>query len=347
MSIRVLVADDSLTVRQRIVEALSGKPEFQVVGQAADGKQAIELCQDLKPDVMTLDMVMPVMSGLAATEYLMAICPTPILIVSASTNRGDLFKTYEALAAGAVDVLDKASDDMDEGWDERLAAALRMVAQVKVFSHLRRGEPQAPMENLPWMAPRGALRAVCIGASTGGPGAVLALLRGLPKDFPLPVLLVMHLPKGFDQALAAWLDGESPLRSAFAQDGQALPPVGQGCVLMASPDRHLVLRQGCLWLDQGEERHFNRPSVDVLFESVAAELGSAAVACLLTGRGHDGAAGLLALRRAGALCLVQDQSSSVDFGMAGEAVRLNAVDQILPLEKMAPFLTALALGDRA
>ncbi|HXB98469.1 MAG TPA: chemotaxis-specific protein-glutamate methyltransferase CheB [bacterium] len=340
--LRVLVAEDSLTVRKRIVEALSASPDFEVVGEASDGKQAIEQCQSLRPDVMTLDMMMPVMSGLAATEYIMAYCPTPILIVSASTNRGELFKTYQALAAGAVDVLEKDLGEGGDGdWEARLAGALRVVARVKVITHLKGRQPQPPEAGpLAAVQPGLALRAVAIGASTGGPGAVLALLRGLPKGFPLPILLVVHLTPAFGAAFAEWLDGESPLPVAYAKDGEPLPPSGRGCVRMAPPDSHLSLREGRLRLGQGPERHSCRPSVDVLFESVAAELGSGAVGCLLTGMGRDGAAGLLAMRRSGALTLAQDEASCVVYGMPREAVQLGAASRVLPLDRMAPTLAA-------
>ena len=340
--LRVLVAEDSLTVRKRIVEALSAMPDFEVVGEAGDGKQAIEQCQALHPDVMTLDMMMPVMSGLAATEYIMAYCPTPILIVSASTNRGELFKTYQALAAGAVDVLEKDLGEGGDGaWESRLAGALRIVARVRVITHLK-GRQTAPPEPAAAAAVTGAteLRAVAIGASTGGPGAVLALLKGLPKGFPLPILLVVHLTPSFGGAFAEWLDGESPLPVAYARDGEPVPHPGKGCVRMAPPGSHLFVQDGRLRLGHGPERYSCRPSVDVLFESVAAELGASAVGCLLTGMGRDGAAGLLAMRRAGALTLAQDEASCVVYGMPREAVQLGAAVRVLPLDRMAPALAA-------
>ena len=336
------MAEDSLTVRKRIVEALSAMPDFEVVGEAADGRQAIELCQSLRPDVMTLDMMMPVMSGLAATEFVMAYCPTPILIVSASTNRGELFKTYQALAAGAVDVLEKDLGQGGDGaWESSLASALRIVARVRVITHLKgRQAPEPAPAGVAAVPASAALRAVAIGASTGGPGAVLALLKGLPKGFPLPILLVVHLTPAFGGAFAEWLDGESPLPVAYAKDGEPMPQPGKGCVRMAPPASHLSLRDGRLRLDQGPERHSCRPSVDVLFESVAAELGAAAVGCLLTGMGRDGAAGLLAMRRAGALTLAQDEASCVVYGMPREAVQLGAAARVLPLDRMAPALAA-------
>src|SRR5215207_5020637 len=148
---RILVVEDSPTVRRRLVEILEADPDVELVGEAGDGKRAIELCEQHRPDLITMDMMLPVMSGLAATEYIMAHCPTPILVVSASTNRGELFKTYDALAAGAVDVLEKPrGDDSDEGWDERFIAAVRMVARIKVITHPRArlgilGRVQAPV----------------------------------------------------------------------------------------------------------------------------------------------------------------------------------------------------------
>jgi len=153
--IRILVVEDSLTVRRRLVEVLNGDPELQVAGEAGDGKAAIELCQTLRPDVVTLDMILPVMSGLAATEYIMAYCPTPILIVSSSTNRGELFKTYDALAAGALEVLEKPKGDEEDGsWEQKLAATVKLVARVKVITHIRARLPQtsAPLA-YPALAP--------------------------------------------------------------------------------------------------------------------------------------------------------------------------------------------------
>jgi two-component system chemotaxis response regulator CheB len=346
--IRVLVVEDSITVRKRLIEVLGTDPQITVAGEAADGEQAVAQCLKLRPDVVTMDMMLPVMSGLAATEQIMAHVPTPILIVSSSTNRGELFRTYEALAAGAVDVLEKPlGDDSDGRWETKFLSTLKLVARIRVITHLRgrlagRADPAAPA---PAGQPLRAYSIVALGASTGGPGAIVDVLRALPPDFPLPILLVLHLGAPFGASFAEWLDGLVGLRVAFATEGQPLDGAA-GRVFMAPPDRHLAVRAGRLHLSAGPERHSCRPSVDALFESVAVEAGAAAVACLLTGMGRDGAAGLLAVRRAGGLTIAQDEASCVVYGMPREAVLLGAAERILPLAEIGPTLAGLAAAAR-
>jgi two-component system chemotaxis response regulator CheB len=346
---RVLVVEDSLTVRMRLLEVLRADPEVEVVGDAADGRTAVALCKRLRPDVITLDMVLPIMNGLEVTQQLMVQCPTPIVIVSSSANRGDGLNTFSALAAGAVEVLDKPkAGESDVDWDRRLLATVKMAARIAVVRHLRGRRPEGasePSGQQPSLA--SALPAlVAVGASTGGPVAVQKILQGLPPTFPLPVLLVIHIGEAFGRSLAEWLDGQSALRVALAVDGEPLPAPGKARVVMAPPDRHLVVRGGCLRLTTDPERHSCRPSVDVLFESVASEVGRRAVACLLTGMGKDGAAGLRAVRAAGGVTIAQDQATSVVFGMPGEAVALDAAGLVLPIGGVAPVLAALALQGR-
>jgi two-component system chemotaxis response regulator CheB len=188
----------------------------------------------------------------------------------------------------------------------------------------------------------GRLRVVAMGVSTGGPAALIEILQGLPAGFQPPILLVLHIGKLFTSAFAEWLDGQSSVRVDYAVDGEPLPPCGTGRVLMAPPDKHLVLRQGKLRLTQDPERYSCRPSIDVLFESIAQELGAESAGCLLTGMGKDGAAGLLAIRRAGGRTIAQDEATSVVFGMPREAILLGAAEQVLPLEQIAPRLGVLA-----
>jgi two-component system chemotaxis response regulator CheB len=353
--LRILVVEDSLTVRRRLCEILAADPELDVVGEAENGKRAIELCEALRPDVMTLDMVMPVMSGLAATEYIMAYMPTPILIVSASTNRGELFRTYDALAAGALDVLEKPTgDDTDAAWERRFVAAIKLLARIKVITH-----PRARLSGAAWPATtlqespetgRTSMRpdrpssrryeVVAIGASTGGPAAIVNVLRALPRGFPVPVFFVLHIDEPFGGAFAEWLGDQTPHRVAYARDGDPLDSL-RGQVIMAPPGRHLSVAGARLRLSNDPPRHSCRPSVDVLFESLAAALGAKVLACLLTGMGRDGAAGLLAIHRAGGLTIAQDEATSVVYGMPREAVLLGAAQRVLPLDQIAPQIVQL------
>jgi two-component system, chemotaxis family, protein-glutamate methylesterase/glutaminase len=344
---RVLVVEDSLTARKHLVEVLNADPECEVAGEAEDGKKAIELCRTLRPDVITLDMMLPVMSGVAVTEYVMAYCPTPILVVSSSLNRGELYKTYDALAAGAVDVFEKPSGKEPDGaWERGFLSSVKITSRIQVITHLRgRLAPGLASPGLPGNVSTsngsGHKSLVAIGASTGGPAAVVEILRGLPTNFPLPILLVIHIGDPFSAAFAGWLDGLSPVPVRYPSDGEPVPPFGKPGLIMAPAGFHLVVQQGRLRLTQGPERHSCRPSVDVLFESIASACGAQTAACLLTGMGRDGAAGLLLLRHAGALTIAQDEVSSVVFGMPREAIQLGAANRVLALSEIAPALVAI------
>jgi two-component system, chemotaxis family, protein-glutamate methylesterase/glutaminase len=350
--IRVLIAEDSLTIRRRFCEILNADPELEVVGEAENGKRAIELCEELRPDVMTLDMVMPVMSGLTATEYIMAYRPTPILIVSASTNRGELFKTYDALAAGALDVLEKVAD-VDGAWEMRFRATVKLIARIKVITHPRArlsGVVGAAAELsrtsvLPHVrrypdpsSPQ--YRLVALGASTGGPAAIVRVLRALPLALRVPVFFVLHIDEPFGAAFAEWLDSQTPHPVIYARGGELLDTL-RGQVIMAPSGRHLTVGGGRLRLSAEPPRHSCRPSIDVLFESLAFDCGAEVVACLMTGMGRDGAAGLLAIRRAGGFTIAQDESTSVIYGMPREAVSIGAAQSVLALDDIGPRIAKL------
>ncbi len=367
-TIRVVIADDSLTVRKRLARILESDPEFAVVGEAENGREAVELCRRLRPDVITIDMMMPLMNGVVATEYIMAYCPAPILVVSASINRGEVLKTFDAIAAGAVDVLEKPSGAEPQGeWERRFRSTLKIVSHVKPIMHPRgrlrvrdvgpaaapirsgssaRPEPKAVSQTrrLCAVAPQRA-EVLAIGASTGGPAAMADILSRIPEDFPLPILLVVHMVAGFADGFVEWLDGVSNLRVQYAVDGEPLPGKCAGKVVMAPPDRHLEVFGQRLHLTNNPERHSCRPSVDVLFESVAEEYGPRAIGCLLTGMGTDGAGGLLRIRSTGGFTIAQDQATSVVFGMPREAIRIGAAQLILPLSDICPALCALVRSD--
>jgi two-component system chemotaxis response regulator CheB len=343
--LRVLVVEDSVTVRKHLCEVLGSDEEIDIIGEAEDGKQAIHLCQELQPDVITMDMMLPVMSGLSATEYIMAHCPTPILVVSSSFNRGELFKTYEALAAGAVEALEKPRGDELEGvWEQRFISTLKLVARIRVITHVRgrllgsrTSSSKAPAETLRVTPALPRFQVIAMGASTGGPRALVEVLRALPRELCVPVLVVLHISEPFGASFAEWLDGQTERRASYARDGESIASAA-GRIVMAPPQRHLVVRAGRLHLTADPERHSCRPSVDVLFESLAREYGAATVACLLTGMGRDGAAGLLQIREAGGLTIAQDEASCVVYGMPREAVELGAATHVLPLGDIAPAL---------
>lgn len=362
--IRVLVVEDSPTIRKYLSGVLSSSPEFEVVGEAENGKQAIQLCESLRPDVVTMDIMLPVMTGVEATEYIMAWCPTPIAIVSASANRGEALKTYDALAAGAVDVVDKPSaTESREEWEISFLSRLRTVSRIKVITHPRgrlsgSGRLSAParaagstvsmsvavttqVQRPAFPASLASPRCIAIGASTGGPAAVSEILKALPPDFPIPILLVIHVSDLFAFALAEWLNNQSKLPVRFAEDGEPLPERGKPLILLAPAGTHMMVSRDKIRLVNRPERHSCRPSVDELFESVAAHLGPRAACVLLTGMGRDGAAGLLRAREAGCLTIAQDEETSVVFGMPGEAIRMGAAMSILPLQQIAPALTSL------
>ncbi|MBS1813262.1 MAG: chemotaxis-specific protein-glutamate methyltransferase CheB [Acidobacteria bacterium] len=353
--LRVLVVEDSATIRSYLTGVLRKDPSMEVIGEAVNGREAVEMCARLKPDVITMDMMLPEMNGVLATEQIMAYNPTPILIVSASVNRGEAFRTYDALAAGAVDVLEKPHVDEDgDGWEKRFLSTVRIVSRIKVITHPRgklraqnvtaSGSSSQPAASSFTPAGRasGKIDLIAIGASTGGPAALVSILAALSPKFPLPVLVVLHISDLFAFAFADWLGGQIALPVRMAKDGERLPQKGTPGVVLAPAGRHMIVDGGRIQLTTTEERNSCRPSIDELFDSVAREVGERAAMVLLTGMGKDGAQGLLSGRKAGAETIAQDEASSIVFGMPGEAVRLGAASHVLPLDGIAGYLKKLA-----
>jgi two-component system chemotaxis response regulator CheB len=347
--IRVLVVEDSPTVQRLLVAILESDPEIQVIGTAANGEEAVRRAITLKPDLITMDIKMPVMDGLEATRQIMATCPTPIVIVTGSSESSTLPITFNAMRAGALDVIQKPVGLRHENFKsihKRLVTAVKLLAGVKVFRR-----DATPPGNSPGSAggnfrvrsrassKQRGFTIVAIGASTGGPAALQSLLKALPSHFPLPVVVAQHMSPGFTKGLVRWLQMTSELRLKMAQDAERLLP---GTVYFAPDQHHLLLRDRLtLGLSQAAPVKHVRPSVNVLFESVARTHGATAVGVLLTGMGDDGAAGLKAIHDRGGLTLVQDEATSVVYGMPRAAVELGAADQILPLDEMAPALLRL------
>ncbi len=341
--IRVVVAEDSLTLRGLLVEILESDPEVRVVGQAKNGAEALELTARLKPDLVTMDVHMPVMDGFEATKEIMVRAPTPILIVSSSASGRDVDLSLNAMRAGALMIVPKPDDPRSEAFNgrrEELVAMVKAMAQVKVVRRwASRARVVTPLPVLPHAA--GArLQLVAIAASTGGPAAIQGILAALPREFPAPILVVQHIAVGFVAGLADWLSASCNLRVKVAEPGDLLR---ERSVYLAPDDRHLgVGADGRVAVVAAPPINGFRPSGTYLFESAARAFGSGVAAVILTGMGSDGVEGLKAVKAAGGQVLAQDESSSVVYGMPREAVTAGLVDAVVPLDGVAGFLAERA-----
>ncbi len=364
--LRILVVDDSSLVRRLLRELLEADPDVRIVGEAADGRQALAMVAELRPDLVILDVRMPVMDGVETTRQIMAYHPTPILILTTSLSSYDVDITFQMLGAGALDVMEKPplGDPMAvERSRLALLRKVRLLARVKVVTHLRgrrerlRAEPEevrkpklaaaasAPVRNSdrkPITHPDFSLHnsqfpIVAIGASTGGPRVIRQILSALPADFPAAVLVIQHIAQGFSAGMAEWLAESTELPVSLAAEGSVLQP---GRVLVA-PDRYdlLVRGDGTIHLS-GLPLLLQRPAIDIAMQSLAAFYGPAAIGVLLTGMGRDGARGLQAIRRAGGYTIAQDAASCTIYGMPRAAVELGAADDVLPAAQIADAIMA-------
>jgi two-component system, chemotaxis family, protein-glutamate methylesterase/glutaminase len=342
--IRVLVAEDSPTVRALLVAILSADADIRVVGEARNGVEAVELALRLRPDLITMDVNMPIMDGLRATREIMVHAPTPIVIVSSRADRAEMQISLDALAAGALMVMPTPDNPRSPEFDDhatRLLAMVRAMSQVKVVRRWRSAPERAPQVRS--RGSTGSIRLVAIAASTGGPAALLRILTRLPRDFPVPIVVVQHIAAEFVSGLSQWLGASSPFQVAVARGGETLRP---GTVLLAPDHHHLgVDRDGRTVLSgEGPIGGF-RPSGTFLFESAARAYGASVAAVILTGMGRDGVDGLRAVHAAGGLVLAQDESTSVVYGMPGEAVAAEVVDAVLPIDEIpARLVGELASG---
>lgn len=347
----VLVVDDSPICRQLICDALAKDPDLEVVGTAADGKEAVEKAASLKPQVITMDVDMPVMDGLTAIANIMADNPTPILVLTADPRHQAPDLTYRALEMGALALQVKpAITAGPEAWN--LAREIKLLSNVKVIRHLRGHRKKLTVPGKAVSTPTEAaafstatIGLVTIGSSTGGPQVVHKLLSELPGDFPAPIALVQHINASFAESLAAWLSTSSKLKIRLARDGDALLP---GEVLIAPPGKHMIIQsRGKVALQVGEPRDGHIPSASLLMESAAKAYGRRAVGVLLTGMGSDGADGMLAIKNAGGRTLAQSEESCVVFGMPGAAIAKKAVDHIVHGDEVSAALLKLARGEHA
>jgi two-component system chemotaxis response regulator CheB len=348
--IRVMIVEDSAVVSALLEYCIGRDPRLEVSATAASAEEALGMLERrspdvIGPDVIAMDIRLPGMDGLEATRRIMSRNPVPIVVVAASMESGK-WNTIpmEALRAGALTVLEKPAGTTNADYQrlaERLCTQLVIMSQVKLVRRNGRCNfPAADGWTPPaWIGPAGRFRMLGITCSTGGPQALVQLLGALGEAFPLPILLVQHMTASFIQGFAAWLESVCPFRARVVKDGSI--PVA-GTVHMAPADRHLRLDSGRLRLEAGVPISFQCPSGTVLFQSMARDLGAAALGVLLTGMGDDGALGLLDIRRAGGYTIAEDESTAVVYGMPGAAVRIQAVWESLPLPAIAARVLELA-----
>jgi two-component system chemotaxis response regulator CheB len=354
---RVLIVDDSALVRRVLSEILSTDRSIEVVGTANDAYMAREKIKQLNPDVLTLDVEMPKMDGVTFLRNLMRLRPMPVVMVSSLTEHGAEI-TLDALAVGAVDYLPKPKIDLAAtlgDYAEELLAKVKAAAQARVRPYTGRAGSGA-MEVQPKLSADAVLakaaprqfrttdRIIAIGASTGGTEAIKDVLVQLPADTP-GIVIAQHIPKAFSTPFARRMNACCQMTVYEAEDGQQILP---GHVYIAPGDRHLLLtRDGARYvcrLDDGPPVNRHKPSVDVLFRSVAQQAGRNAIGVILTGMGKDGARGLKEMRAAGSHTVAQDEATSVVWGMPGEAVTIGAAEDVVPIDDMGEYVRGLAEG---
>ncbi len=347
MAIRVLIVDDSATARTVLKDVLSKDKEIEVVGTAPDAYIARDKIIQLQPDVVCLDVEMPRMDGISFLRKLMHHFPVPVLMVSSLTQDGAQV-TLDALEAGAIDYVAKPHQNIYDGIDEiqkELIQKVKTVASANIGARIEaRKQNQTQRVKPNYALAQTTNKIIAIGASTGGTVALAELVSNFPKNMP-GVVIVQHMPSGFTASFAQRLDSMSEVEVKEAEDGDI---IGKGRVIIAPGDLHMVIRRDGgnyrVKLGTGEKMSGHRPSVDVLFNSVATHAGSNAIGVLLTGMGSDGAKGMLKMRQSGAKTIAQDEKSSVVWGMPKVAYEIGAADFVEPLGEVVSKIVSLLDG---
>jgi two-component system, chemotaxis family, protein-glutamate methylesterase/glutaminase len=345
--LRVLVVEDSATARELLVEILRSDVELQVAGEAKNGVEAVAMTKELHPDIVTMDIRMPLMDGFEATKRIMVEVPTPIVIVSASIDAREVEISMRALRAGALTIVARPMGPRAPDFEDarlRFLGTVKAMSQVKVVRHWPEREGSNRLAAKPRTNPVGQAKIVAIAASTGGPTALCEVLSSLPGDFPLPILVVQHIAQGFVSGFASWLTTNIALRAKVAEPGEPLRP---RTIYIAPDGQHLGVRDGrTVLVSSAPALGGFRPSASFLFRSVAAVFGRSTLAIVLTGMGQDGLEGLYVVRQAGGQILAQDEQSSVVFGMPGMAVAAGLADATLPLMSIGPRILRAIQSDQ-
>lgn len=342
--IRVLLVEDSPVARLLLAHLVGSDPRLALAGIAEDGEEGVATAARLRPDVVVMDIHMPRLDGFMAARRIMETCPTRIIMVTASTSAKDVASTFQALEAGALAVLAKPvgpGDPAFEAASAEFVQTIKLMAEVPVVRRWprRTGAPATPAQLPAAALPSAEIRVVALGASTGGPIVLQEILTRLPKDLPVPLLIVQHISTGFAEGFAEWLGQSSGYPVRVAARGE---PARAGIAYVAPCGAQMrLLADGRIDLVDAPEEHGLKPAVSYLFRSLAATFGSAAMGVLLTGMGRDGAQELKAMRDAGAVTIAQDAETSIVFGMPGAAVKLGAAAYVLAPDAIAATLERL------
>ncbi|MCK5533775.1 chemotaxis-specific protein-glutamate methyltransferase CheB [bacterium] len=332
--IRVVITDDSLIARELIRKILETDDQIEIVGVAKNGKEAVEMVSALKPDIITLDLRMPVMDGFKAIEQIMAFNPTPILVITATSFKKKQEIVFEALALGALDIVVKPSPEMWVDFSRaggELIKKLKILSGIPVVTHLQGKKKSLKKITLPGNLK--GFKVIAIGASTGGPQALLRILSRFPSDFPAGIVVVQHIAAGFTERLVEWLNKSCKISVQVAKDGQKVIP---GQALIAANGNHSIIDEnGLVKLSKSSPVNGHRPSIDILFSSVASVYKSDTIGIILTGMGKDGVEGMKRIKRSGGKTIAQDKESCVVFGMPKVAIDNMKIDKIVTLDRIA------------
>lgn len=338
--IRVLIADDSILARDLIKAILSTDSDIVIAGEAKNGAEAVAMTASLKPDIVTMDIEMPVMNGLDAIEQIMAKSAVPILVV---TTRGDAHTAYSAISRGALDLIQKPDVNLEVAME--FISKVKLLSKVRVLTHIKGKRPQIEQQQEfsgATKMPRPAMtstsnKIVAIASSTGGPDALSVILSGLPETFPCPIVIAQHISDGFVPGMVDWFKKITRLQVKMGASGDELKP---GSVYVSPSESHMTVgKNGRIALEERQPSDIFRPSCDRLLLSVADVFGQRSIGVILTGMGNDGALGMQKIKQCGGITIAQDEKTSIVFGMPKVAIETGCIDTVLPIQEIGRGLT--------
>lgn len=339
--IKILIVEDSQTQKLLLEHIFNSEPDMKVIGWAKNGKEAIDLVPKLLPDIITMDIFMPFIDGVEATQQIMRTHPTPIVVITSKTSDTSVNISFRALEAGALTVLEKPTNHQFDAIRHRLVETIRNMAEIKLIRRRFFKKKESPLKQVPItnFSIKRHFNLIAMGASVGGPQAIKTILMPLPKDFPIPIVIVQHMTIGFISGFVDWLNQAVDINIKLAEENELLKA---GNVYFAPDNYHLEVMNTHLGFIA---KKVNKPpvsgfcpSITVLFQSVAKVCAEKGLGILLTGMGNDGALGLLSIKNANGHTLIQDETSAVVFGMGGVAQQMGAVDNVIELNNISSYL---------